>query len=132
MSGSLHRLSAVTTTRDGGNPAGVWIGDSLPAATEMQRIAAEVGFSETALIAPREGATKVVRYFSPVAEVPFCGHATIAAGVQLGELTGPGEYRFATRPGTVVVSVSRADGRLAASLTSVEPSQKPVSQSLLA
>ena len=26
-----------------------------------------------------------VRYFSPLAEVPFCGHATIATGVALGE-----------------------------------------------
>ena len=52
----------------------------------MQRIAAEVGYSETAFLAPdgtgRPGRWRV-RYFSPLAEVPFCGHATIASGVAL-------------------------------------------------
>lgn len=131
MPGSLYRLSAFTTTIDGGNPAGVWIGDSLPSAAEMQSIAADVGFSETAFIAPREGHTKVVRYYSPLAEVPFCGHATIASGVQLGQLSGPGEYRFDTRPGRINVSVSDSDGRLSASLVSVEPEHKPAPETLL-
>src|SRR5690606_24744223 len=36
-------------------------------------------------------------------------------------LDGPGEYRFETRPGTVNVTISETAGRLAASLTSVEP-----------
>jgi PhzF family phenazine biosynthesis protein len=131
MTGSLYRLSAFTTTPEGGNPAGVWIGDSLPGPAEMQRVAAEVGFSETAFVAPRDGFTRTVRYYSPLAEVPFCGHATIAAGVQLGRLSGPGEYRFETRPGTVMVAVSQLDGRLAASLTSVATTQKAAPDSLL-
>ncbi|WP_028301365.1 PhzF family phenazine biosynthesis protein [Oceanospirillum beijerinckii] len=50
--GNLRRLSAFTQTPEGGNPAGVWIGEQLPPAQEMQAIAAEVGFSETAFIAP--------------------------------------------------------------------------------
>jgi predicted PhzF superfamily epimerase YddE/YHI9 len=40
ISGILHRLSAFTTTPDGGNPAGVWVGDTLPDPDTMQRIAA--------------------------------------------------------------------------------------------
>ncbi len=48
----------------------------------MQRIAAEVGFSETAFVAPDAGLERVIRYYSPAAEVSFCGHATIAAGVK--------------------------------------------------
>ena len=48
----------------------------------MQRIAAEVGYSETAF-AMRDGDRWRVRYFSPEAEVPFCGHATIALGAAL-------------------------------------------------
>ena len=79
----LTRIAAFSDSGAGGNPAGVWIGDTLPAAEEMQRIAAEVGFSETAFAAPipdRDIYHWRVRYFSPAAEVPFCGHATIAAG----------------------------------------------------
>ena len=86
--GTLLRLAAFTTDPSGGNPAGVWIGEALPADDEMQRIAAEVGYSETAFLAPDgSGATGRfrVRYFSPLAEVPFCGHATIASGVALAE-----------------------------------------------
>lgn len=119
--GSLYLLSAFTTMPDGGNPAGVWIGDRLPDAAEMQRIAKRVGFSETAFVAPREGTRRTVRYYSPEAEVPFCGHATIASGVQIGELDGAGEYRFETPAGEVVVDVRTNDGRPEASLTSVEP-----------
>ena len=89
----LRRLAAFTLDPAGGNPAGVWIGADLPDPAEMQRIAAEVGYSETAFLAPdgthRPGAYRV-RYFSPAAEVPFCGHATIASGVALAERTGPG------------------------------------------
>lgn len=48
----------------------------------MQRIAAEVGFSETAFAAPTNDGWRV-RYFSPESEVPFCGHATIALGAAL-------------------------------------------------
>ena len=86
--GTLLRLAAFTTDPAGGNPAGVWIGDALPAADEMLAIAAEVGYSETAFLAPAAPAEPgrfIVRYFSPLAEVPFCGHATIASGVALAD-----------------------------------------------
>lgn len=98
----------------------------------MQRIAREVGFSETAFLAPRSGTRRVTRYYSPEAEVPFCGHATIAAGVQLGALDGPGIYHFDTRAGDVVVEVGTSDGLPEAALTSVEPKHVPVSADLLA
>ena len=84
-SGSLHKLAAFTDRPEGGNPAGVWVGQALPDPGTMQRIAAAVGFSETAFVAPARGHRRIVRYYSPEAEVSFCGHATIAAGVVLGE-----------------------------------------------
>ena len=118
---SLHRYSAFTTDPSGGNPAGVWIGEELPAPEEMQRIAAELGCSETAFVAPVEGAERTVRYYSPEVEVSFCGHATIAIGVVLGESVGPGTYRFQTAVGEVPVAVRERDGQWEASLTSVEP-----------
>jgi len=54
-SGTLHRLAAFSSNPEGGNPAGVWIGDALPEPGVMQRIAAEVGYSETAFVAPAAG-----------------------------------------------------------------------------
>ena len=44
---TLYRKSAFTNTPEGGNPAGVWIGDTLPSVEEMWQITAEVGYSKT-------------------------------------------------------------------------------------
>lgn len=119
--GSLYKLAAFTDRPDGGNPAGVWIGETFPDPGMMQSTAAEVGFSETAFITPAVGQHRVVRYFSPEAEVSFCGHATIAAGVLLGETEGDGTYILKTAAGAVSVTVRIQDGMREASLTSVEP-----------
>ncbi len=130
--GTLLRLAAFTTDPAGGNPAGVWFGDALPPDPEMQRIATEVGYSETAFLAP-DGSDLPgrfrVRYFSPVAEVPFCGHATIASGVALGERgllaaaerdSGPARLLLTTNGGPVPVEFRRAaDGSAEATLTSI-------------
>lgn len=133
-SSSLDRLAAFTDDPSGGNPAGVWIGDALPDPEEMQRIALEVGFSETAFLAPQpaDPPRYRTRYFSPAAEVSFCGHATIASGVLLGEREGEGTFLLDTAVGEVPVVVERRDGRLVASLTSVEPRHRAPKASLLA
>jgi PhzF family phenazine biosynthesis protein len=127
----LHRVAAFTTDPAGGNPAGVWVGDALPDAATMQRIAADVGFSETAFVAPAEGGARTVRYYSPEAEVSFCGHATIAAGVVLGEAGGDGIYRLATLVGEVPVAVRSVDGRREAALTSVTPRHEAAPDALV-
>jgi PhzF family phenazine biosynthesis protein len=127
----LARLSAFTTAPEGGNPAGVWIGEELPPAAEMQRIAAEVGYSETAFLAPGRGRERTLRFYSPAAEIPFCGHATIAAGVLLGELEGNGTYRLATTVGEVPVVVTGEGAEREAALTSVEPSHEPPAEGLV-
>src|SRR5919107_4343282 len=107
----LLRLAAFTVDPGGGNPAGVWIGDALPESADMLRIAVEVGFSETAFLVPDGGAphTYRTRYFSPAAEVPFCGHATIAAGVALAERDGAGQRTFHTPAGAVPVDTQATD-----------------------
>lgn len=127
----VHRLAAFTRETGGGNPAGVWIGDALPADAQMQTLAREVGYSETAFVAPAGGRDKTIRYFSPLAEVPFCGHATIATGVLLGQLQGVGNYSLQTQAGEVALDVREEDGLLVASLVSVPPRQRPVPPTLL-
>jgi PhzF family phenazine biosynthesis protein len=129
--GKLLRLAAFTSSPQGGNPAGVWIGEALPSDDEMQHIAAEVGYSETAFVAPTHGVERIVRYFSPEAEVTFCGHATIATGVALGGTDGDGVYRLRTPVGEVPVAVAIHDGVREASLTSVEPESVPASPELV-
>ena len=128
---TLHRLTAFTESPDGGNPAGVWIGDALPDPEIMQRIAAEVAYSETAFVAPATGRERSVRFFSPESEVPSCGHATIATGVVLGGIEGAGVYRLSTAIGVISVALRRKGALWEASLTSVLPRHEPAPSSLV-
>jgi PhzF family phenazine biosynthesis protein len=120
-SGTLYRRSAFTDNPKGGNPAGVWVGETLPPVDVMQRIAAEIGYSETAFVAPTIGQARTIRYYSPEMEVPFCGHATIATGGVLGETEGDGTYLLATAVGEIPVTILSKGGVREASLTSVKP-----------
>lgn len=129
--GTLYRLTAFSDRADGGNPAGVWIGDDLPDKTDMLAIAAEVGYSETAFVAPLAGKERTVRYYSPEAEVSFCGHATIATGVQLGRLEGAGDYALSTSVGIVNVAVQQDGDAWVAALTSVAPRHEEPAPELL-
>lgn len=126
MNEQLYRLAAFSTSQAGGNPAGVWLGEALPDAAAMQRIATEVGYSETAFVAPLDGTERHIRYYSPLREISFCGHATIAAGVVLGQTAGAGRYRLQTAVGEVLVEVFRDGEQWLAALTSVEPEQRAV------
>ncbi|WP_430790850.1 PhzF family phenazine biosynthesis protein [Actinoplanes sp. G11-F43] len=110
----ISRYAAFTLDPSGGNPAGVVLDAAGLDDARMQAIAAEVGYSETAFVTSRDGGRFRVRYFSPLAEVPFCGHATVAAAVALG----PGEHLFVTNAGEVPVTV---DDSGVATLTSVDP-----------
>jgi PhzF family phenazine biosynthesis protein len=130
-SGTLYRLAAFTTDPRGGNPAGVWVGEQLPDSPTMQSIAKAVGFSETAFVVPTTGSRRTIRYYSPEAEVAFCGHATIATGVVLGERDGDGTYDLDTAAGLVPVDVVSRDGHREASLTSVVPRYELASDALL-
>lgn len=64
-----------------GNPAGVVLEADSLTEIEMQKIANELGNSETAFFfsSSKEGCDLKVRYFTPQKEVPLCGHATIAS-----------------------------------------------------
>ncbi|TLS41516.1 PhzF family phenazine biosynthesis protein [Streptomyces montanus] len=112
----------------GGNPAGIVLDAAALDATRMLAIAAEVGYSETAFITDRDDANRRfrVRYFSPLAEVPFCGHATVATAVALAERIGPGTFVFDTPAGEIPVSTATGtDGSARATLTSVPASSRP-------
>ena len=113
----VARLAAFADGTQGGNPAGVLIADVLPDAEEMQRIAAAVGYSETAFATPQGDGWRV-RYFAPVGEVPFCGHATVALGAALGQRFGPGAFALMTNAGAARVTAERDGQDWQAELTS--------------
>ena len=123
MPTEVLRYAAFTSDGQGGNPAGVVLDADGLDATAMQEIAADLGYSETAFLFPREHEPNVydVRYFAPEQEVPFCGHATIASGVALVERHPASELVFHTPAGLVTVSTRRTGDGLVAELTSVSP-----------
>lgn len=122
----ILRYTAFADTPAGGNPAGVVLDARDLDDRRMLAIAAELGYSETAFLLPREDGALDVRYFSPEAEVPFCGHATIAAAVAYAERNGAGDLVLHAAPGAVPVSVREDDGGLRATLTSVAPAVAPL------
>jgi PhzF family phenazine biosynthesis protein len=82
MSIPLYIVDAFTDKPFSGNPAAVcplneWLDDSL-----LQSIAAENNLSETAFFVLK-GDGYHLRWFTPVVEVPLCGHATLASAYVL-------------------------------------------------
>ena len=107
---NILKIAAFSDGDTGGNPAGVALGGELPEVGAMQRIAAEINFSETAFAAP-VGTGWRVRYFSPESEVPFCGHATIALGAALALKHGDGVFALTLNEANITVE-ARAGGDL--------------------
>jgi len=128
---TLQRFTAFSDDPAGGNPAGVWIGSSLPTDQVMQSIAGDVGYSETVFAVSTGGDEFDVRYFSPEREIAFCGHATIALGARLNSEVGSGRYILHTAAGVVPIEVTNREGLAYATLTSVEPTTEEAPASLV-
>ena len=132
MTAQVLRYAAFTDHGQGGNPAGVVLDAAGLSQAQMLAIAADVGYSETAFLTPSDTpGTYRVRYFSPLAEVAFCGHATVASAVALAERSGPGQVMLTTEVGPVAVSTSRTEAGLSATLTSVATRSRPATREQL-
>lgn len=107
----FHQVDAFSQQAFAGNPAMIyrldaWLGDGL-----MQQIAAEHNLAETAFMV-REGSHWHIRWFTPEAEVPLCGHATLAAAQVLFEVYDEPGTHIAFRCKSGALSVSREEGLL--------------------
>jgi PhzF family phenazine biosynthesis protein len=131
VTAEVLRYAAFTVNGSGGNPAGVVLDAGSLSDAQMLAIAAAIGYSETAFVVPTDE-DPTLRFFSPVAEVAFCGHATIATAVALAERNGPGPLRLVTRAGPVTVSTRPEGDGLVATLTSPSTTTQPVEASVLA
>jgi PhzF family phenazine biosynthesis protein len=127
----ILRYTAFSTDSAGGNPAGVVLDAAALDDAGMLATAAEVGYSETAFVTAADQAARRfrLRYFSPLAEVAFCGHATVATAVALAERIGPGPLAFDTPVGEIALDTSAAPGgSVTATLTSVPTRSRPASE----
>jgi PhzF family phenazine biosynthesis protein len=124
------KIAAFSDGDAGGNPAGVAMINAFPSDAEMQRIAAEVGFSETVYAVPDDQGWRV-RYFSPEREVPFCGHATIALGAALALRHGDGVFALALTAANITVEGRSGGGVLTAALQSPPTRSRPAPAALM-
>jgi PhzF family phenazine biosynthesis protein len=126
-----ERIAAFSSGAVGGNPAGVVVCDAMPEPAAMQRLAAEIGYSETAFAAP-EGDAWRVRYFAPAVEVDFCGHATIALAAALARRRGSGAFTLQLNRARITVKGRCSDGDWGASFVSPPTRSAPVAPDVLA
>ena len=108
----LFQVDAFADEVFGGNPAAVCLLAGPAGAAWMQSVASEMNLSETAFVEP-SGAGYGLRWFTPVAEVDLCGHATLASAHVLYEagLVSPAEpVRFDSVSGPLIAR--REDGLL--------------------
>lgn len=109
----IRIVDAFTDRPFTGNPAGVLLLDAFPGDEWLQNVAMEVNHAETAFAHPLPAggeADWALRWFTPVAEVAMCGHATLATAHVLHSTgTHKGPVRFATRSG-VLVATPAEDG----------------------
>lgn len=83
---TLQIIDAFTQRPFSGNPAGVLSIQGHESEAWMLKVAAELKHSETAFIGPKKASGHYpLRWFTPVAEVPLCGHGTLAAAHSLFE-----------------------------------------------
>jgi PhzF family phenazine biosynthesis protein len=79
----IYHIDAFTDTVFKGNYAAVIVTDEWLSDDLMQSIAAENNLSETAFVKRNGVNTFEIRWFSPLTEIDFCGHATLAAAFVL-------------------------------------------------
>ena len=116
-------VDAFSSEPFGGNPAGVAVfGDKLPEEAEMRQIAANMGYSETAFILPVGGNEFRIRYFTPVEEVPLCGHATVGSFAYMlkAGLVKEGEC-YVAKTGAGDINVDIANGLVWLDMAEPEP-----------
>jgi PhzF family phenazine biosynthesis protein len=101
----LFQLDAFTNRRFAGNPAAVMPMPAFPADAVMQALAAENNLAETAFLV-REGDDYRLRWFTPVTEVPLCGHATLASAAVVMERLEPSRRSvvFQSKSGPLTVT----------------------------
>ncbi|HSX05420.1 MAG TPA: PhzF family phenazine biosynthesis protein [Candidatus Saccharimonadales bacterium] len=109
-------VKAFTKDKAAGNPAGLVLNAEDLTDQQMQHIASELGFSESAFVSLSDIADFRVRFFSPTQEVDFCGHATVAtfyALMRQGRITAE-HHRTVTQETNIGVShvTCYADGRI--------------------
>ncbi|HTP12258.1 MAG TPA: PhzF family phenazine biosynthesis protein [Bacteroidota bacterium] len=108
----VKHVDAFTVHPFSGNPAGVVLDAKGLSDVEMQLLAREKNLPETAFVLPStsKDADLQIRWFTPAAEVPLCGHATIAGFHALAEeglegMSTQGQHYFKLQTKSGILSI---------------------------
>jgi PhzF family phenazine biosynthesis protein len=102
----IYQIDAFVSEQYRGNTAGVCLLKTALLESQMQAIAKEMGFAETAFLLPEGDRCWNIRWFTPTVEVELCGHATLTAGWVLAEICGEaGPLIFSSRSGNLTVEI---------------------------
>jgi len=117
----IYQIDAFANKPFEGNPAAVcplqsWLSDEV-----MQSIAAENNLSETAFFVPTQNGFHI-RWFTPVAEVDLCGHATLASAYVLFNFLGFEESTIAFESKSGLLKVSKNENLLVLDFPAQPPS----------
>lgn len=119
MNLSYYTCDVFTEQRFGGNPLAVVTDARGLSDRQMQQIAREFSYSESAFVLPSQGGhTRRVRIFTPMREVPFAGHPNVGTAFVLastgafGPLASPLTVTFEEQAGVVPVTIHSVGGRV--------------------
>jgi trans-2,3-dihydro-3-hydroxyanthranilate isomerase len=107
-------VDVFTDTPLEGNQLGVFPDARGLSGERMQRLACELGFSETIFVLPggAEGDARV-RIFTPRRELPFAGHPVLGCAFVVGDALDRDEVRLETGLGPIPIELEREDGKAA-------------------
>ncbi len=122
----IRVVDAFTDRPFAGNPAAVVALEDWAPDAALQAVAAQMNLSETAFLVPRAPGRWQLRWFTPLREVAFCGHATLASAHVLSAHEGAtGRLRFDCRVGEIAVARAGAGYRLDLPRLDPEPAELP-------
>lgn len=130
---SVYHIDAFTNVSFGGNPAGVVPDAGMLIEEVMQQIANELKLSESAFLMPpsHPNADYKVRFFTPLEEIDFCGHATVGLSwllaARFGWLDKADQVVLETNVGLVPVKwIKENDQLIRVSMTQISPKTKAI------
>ena len=126
----LYQVDAFTSEVFRGNPAAVCMLDEWLDDAQLQAIATENNLSETAFLVKSDEGFEI-RWFTPLTEVPLCGHATLASAfVIFNHLNWPETtVRFQTRQ-RGVLTVTQKEGLLEMDFPAMMPTPREIPNGL--
>lgn len=120
---SVAHYEAFTDIPGKGNPAGVVFDADQLSAEDMQTIAQQVGFNETAFLLESDKADIRIRFFTPGHEMNLCGHGTVASifgWMKKNKVTSSKDLRIETLAGILDVHYDHANQEIRMAQASAE------------